>query len=195
MLQKALGKSTASRQNTRYQRPANRIPELCAPITRAHPRSRDLFTPADPPRPTCTPRPHHRAPRLHLPVMNTRARGDRVQVVPTETEATPSSRRALPGLWHFAVGTDPVSNFPSLRTGPGSSGVPVPLPSHLWLLMPVHSHLQPLTRGNSHLQPLTPRHSLQGQWGRGGSFISLRTPGWNILNLHFLKVFTLIAVF
>ena len=101
----------------------------------------------------------------------------------------------LPGLGRFAVWTEAVSNFPSLRTGPGSSGVPVPLPSHLWLLMPVHSHLQPLTRGNSHLQPLTPAHSLQGQWGRGGSFISLRTPGWNILNLHFLKVFTLIAVF
>ena len=100
----------------------------------------------------------------------------------------------LPGLGLFEVGTDPVSNFPSLRTGPGSSGVPVPLPSHLWLLTPVHSHLQPLTPGNSHLQPLTPAHSLQGLWGRGGAFVSLRTPGWNILILHFLKVFDLIAV-
>ena len=109
------------------------------------------------------------------------------------------------GLGRFTVGTDPVSNFPSLRTSPGSSGVPVPPPSHLWLLMPVHSHLhpltpgnlhlQPLTPGNSHLQPLTPEHSLQGQWGWGGAFFSLRTPGWNILILHFLKVFDLIAVF
>ena len=110
----------------------------------------------------------------------------------------------LPGLGHFAVGTDPVSNFPSLRTGPGSSVVCVPAPLHLWLLMPVHSHLQPLTPGNSHLQPLTPgnshlqpltpEHSLQGQWAWGGAFFSLRTPGWNILILHFLKVFDLIAV-
>ena len=84
----------------------------------------------------------------------------------------------LPGLGRFAVGTDPVSNFPSLRTGPGSSGVPVPTTSHLWPLMPVHSHLQPLTPGNSHLQPimpgnshlqtLTPVHSLQVLWGRRG---------------------------
>ena len=80
----------------------------------------------------------------------------------------------------------------------------MPPPSHLWPLMPVHSHMQPLTPGNSHLQPLmpgnshlqplTPAHSLQGWWGRGGAFVSLRTPGWNILILHFLKVFDLIAV-
>ena len=74
----------------------------------------------------------------------------------------------LPGLGYFSVGTDPVSSFPSLRTGPGSSGVPVPTPSHLWPLMPVHSHLQPLTPGNSHLQLLTPAHSLQGRWGWEG---------------------------
>ena len=101
----------------------------------------------------------------------------------------------LPGLGRFAVWTEAVSNFPSLRTGPGSSGVPVPPPSHLRPLMPGNSHLQPLTRGNSHLQPLTRVHSFQGQWGRGGAFFSLRTPGWNILILHFLKVFELIAVF
>ena len=101
----------------------------------------------------------------------------------------------LPGLGHFAVGTYPVSNFPSLRTGPGSSGVPVPPPSYLWLLMPVHSNLQPLKPGNSHLQPLTPAHLLHGWWGRGEVFASLRTPGWNILILHFLKVFDLISVF
>ena len=86
----------------------------------------------------------------------------------------------LPGPGRFAVGTDPVSNFPSFRTGPGSSGVPVPPPSPLW----------PLTPGNSHLQPLTPAHSLQGRWGRGGAFVSLRTPGWNILVLHSLKCLT-----
>ena len=101
----------------------------------------------------------------------------------------------LPGLGRFAVGTDPVSNFPSLSTGPGSSGVPVPPPSHLRLLTPVHSHLQPLMPGNSHPQPHTPEHSLPGRWGRGGAFVTLRTPGWNILILHFLKVFDLIAVF
>ena len=101
----------------------------------------------------------------------------------------------LPGLGRFAVGTDPVSNVPSLSTGPGSSGVPVPPPSHLRLLTPVHSHLQPLMPGNSHPQPHTPAHSLPGRWGRGGAFVSLRTPGWNILILHFLKVFDLIAVF
>ena len=91
----------------------------------------------------------------------------------------------IPGLLRFAVWTEPVSNFPSLRTGPGSSGVCVPPPSHL----------QPLMPGNSHLQPLTPAHSLQGWWGRGGAFVSLRTPGWNMLILYFLKVFDLIAVF
>ena len=41
-----------SHLNTCCRRPANRIPELCAPITLADPRSRDLFTPADPPCPT-----------------------------------------------------------------------------------------------------------------------------------------------
>ena len=110
----------------------------------------------------------------------------------------------LPGLGRFEVGTDPVSNFPSLKTGPGSSGVRVPPRSHLWPLTPLHSHLQPLTLGNSHLQPLTlgnshlqpltPAHSLQGWWGRLWAFVSLRTPGWNILILHFLKVFDLTAV-
>ena len=101
----------------------------------------------------------------------------------------------LAGLGRFTVGTDPVSNFPSLRTGSGSSGVRVPPPSHLWLLTPVHLHLQPLTPGNSHLQPLTPEHLLQGHWGWEEAFVSLRTPGWNILILHFFKVFDLIAVF
>ena len=91
----------------------------------------------------------------------------------------------LPGLGRFAVGTDPVSNFPSLRTGPGSSGVRVPPTSHLWPLMP----------GNSQLQPLMPANTLQGRWGQGGAFVSLRTSGWNILILHFLKVFDLISVF
>ena len=83
-----------SRQNTGCRRPANRIPELCAPITREHPRSTDLSTPADPPSLTCTPRPQHRVPRLHLPVTNTRALGDRVQVAPTEAEAAPRGRVA-----------------------------------------------------------------------------------------------------
>ena len=101
----------------------------------------------------------------------------------------------LPGLGRFAVGTDPVSNVPSLRTGPGSSGVPVPPPSYLQPLTPGNSHLHRLTPGNSHLRPLTPAHSLQGWWGRGGAFVSLRTPGWNILIIHFLKVFDLISVF
>ena len=50
----------------------------------------------------------------------------------------------LPGLGRFLVWTDPVSKFPSLRTGPGSSSIPVPPPSHLWPLTPAHSHLQPL---------------------------------------------------
>ena len=77
----------------------------------------------------------------------------------------------------------------------GAQGIPVPPPSHLWPLTPVHSHLQPLMPGNSHLHPLIPAHSLQGQWGRGGAFVSLRTHGWNILILHFLKVFDLISVF
>ena len=99
----------------------------------------------------------------------------------------------LPGLGRFAVGTDPVSNFPSLRTGPGRSGVPLPPPSQMWPLTPMHFHLWPLTPGNSHLQPLTPAHSLQGRWGRGGAFVSLRTTGWNILILHFLKVSDLIS--
>ena len=101
----------------------------------------------------------------------------------------------LPGLGRFTVGTNQVSNFPSLRTGIGSSGIRVPPPSHLWPLTPGNSHLQPLTAGNSHLQPLTPAHSLQGRWGQGGAFVSLRTSGWNILILHFLKVFDLISVF
>ena len=83
-----------SRQNTRCRQSANRNPELCAPITLAHPRNRDLSTSADPPRPTFTPPPQHRAPRLHLPVTNTRACGDRVQVEPTETEAAPRGRGA-----------------------------------------------------------------------------------------------------
>ena len=71
--------------------------QLPARITGVHPRSRELFTPADPPRPTCTPRPQRRALWLHLIVMNTRACGDRVQVEPTETEAAPSveGRRAV----------------------------------------------------------------------------------------------------
>ena len=94
----------------------------------------------------------------------------------------------LPGLGRFLVWTDPVSKFPSLRTGPGSSSIPVPLPSHLWPLTPAHSHLQPLR-----CRTLTCA-SLQGQWGWGGAFVSLRTPGWNILILHFLKVFDLILL-
>ena len=44
----------------------------------------------------------------------------------------------LPGPGHLALGTDPVSTFPSLSKGPGSSGVSTPLPSHLALIMPVH---------------------------------------------------------
>ena len=40
----------------------------------------------------------------------------------------------LPGLGRFTIGTDPVSNFPSLGTSPGSSGIPVPPLSHLWPL-------------------------------------------------------------
>ena len=107
-----------SRQNTRCRRPGNRIPELCAPITRAHPRSRDLFTPADPPRPTCTPRPQHRAPRLHLPVTNTRARADRVQVAPTEIEAATRVRGApsRAGCERGAPTTPPQPWGPSLAS-------------------------------------------------------------------------------
>ena len=48
-------KSTESHLNTRCRRPANRIPELCSPVTRAHPGSRDPFTSADPPLPTGAP--------------------------------------------------------------------------------------------------------------------------------------------
>ena len=44
----------------------------------------------------------------------------------------------LPGPGRLAVGTYPVSTFPSLSKGPGSSGVSMPLPSHLPLLKPVH---------------------------------------------------------
>nr|CAI9705597.1 unnamed protein product [Rangifer tarandus platyrhynchus] len=47
ILQKALGNRTESHLNIRCQRPANRIPYLCAPITSAQPGSRDLFTPAN----------------------------------------------------------------------------------------------------------------------------------------------------
>ena len=57
ILQKALGKGRESHLNTGCRRPANGIPMLCAPITRAHPRSRDPCTPADPPLPGHTRRP------------------------------------------------------------------------------------------------------------------------------------------
>ena len=65
ILQKALGKSRESHLNTRCRRPANRITELCAPITGTHPQSRDPFTPADPVLLTHTRRPQFRAPRRH----------------------------------------------------------------------------------------------------------------------------------
>ena len=45
----------------------------------------------------------------------------------------------LPGPGHLALGTDPESTFPPLSKGPGSSGVSMPLPSHLPQLMPAHS--------------------------------------------------------
>ena len=45
----------------------------------------------------------------------------------------------LPGPRRLALGTDPGSTFPSLSKGPGSSGVSMPPPSHLPLLMTVHS--------------------------------------------------------
>ena len=60
----------------------------------------------------------------------------------------------LPGPGCFTVGTDLVFKFPSLRTGPGSSSLPMPLPSHLWPLTRAHWHLQLLTPAHSHLQPL-----------------------------------------
>ena len=45
----------------------------------------------------------------------------------------------LPGPGRLAVGTDPVSTFPFLSKGPGSSGVSMPPPSHLPPLTPAHS--------------------------------------------------------
>ena len=44
----------------------------------------------------------------------------------------------LPGPGRLPLETDPASTFPSLSKGPGSSGVSMPLPSHLPLLTPVH---------------------------------------------------------
>ena len=67
ILQNALEKSRESHLNTRCQRPANRITELCAPITCMHPQSRDPFTPADPALPTHTRRPQFLTPRCHPP--------------------------------------------------------------------------------------------------------------------------------
>ena len=67
ILQKALGKRRESHLNTHCLRPANRITELCTPITGTHPQSRDPFTPADPVLPTHTRRPQYRAPQWHSP--------------------------------------------------------------------------------------------------------------------------------
>ena len=121
ILQKALGKSTESHLNTRCWQPANRIPELCTPITRAHPGSRDLFTPADPRRPTRTPRPQLWAPRRHLPVPNARAGSDWVQAVPTDPEGPPPWSRGAKqgGLWARGAPTPP-----QLPWGPGPASSP-----------------------------------------------------------------------
>ena len=51
--------------NTHCRRPANRITELCTPITGTHPQSREPFTPAHPALPTHTWQPQFRAPWRH----------------------------------------------------------------------------------------------------------------------------------
>ena len=104
ILQKDLGQSRESHLNTRCQRPANRIPELCAPITRAHLRSRDPFTHEDPTLPMPPWWPQFRAPRWHLPVPDPRARSDRAQAASADPEATPRGRGAAPlrGDWRGA---------------------------------------------------------------------------------------------
>ena len=114
--------------------------QLPARITGVHPRSRELFTPADPPRPTCTPRSQHRAPQLHLPVTNTRAHCDRVQVAPTETEAAPAVEGHRAGRGVSARGAHrsttalgprpgvlslrPVAATPELSPGPREARAP-----------------------------------------------------------------------
>ena len=88
ILQKALGKSRESHLNTHCQRPVNRIPELCSPITGTHPQSREPFTPADPLLPTHTWRPQFHAPWRHLQ-SRIRSRIDGAQVASTDPEAAP----------------------------------------------------------------------------------------------------------
>ena len=89
ILQKASGKSRESHLNIRCWRPANRIPELCSPITGTHPQSREPFTPADPPLPTA----HLVTPisrsLVAPPVPDPRSRIDRAQVASADREAAP----------------------------------------------------------------------------------------------------------
>ena len=65
-----------------------------------------------------------------------------------------------------------------------------PVAAHACALAPAATHTWELAPAAAHSCALAP-----GPVGVGGAFVSLRTPGWNILILYFLKVFDLISVF
>ena len=107
-----------------------------------------------------------------------------------------------PGCWplgrrgHAVRGSRWSCTYLCLRCSPvwgisqcGPTQSPTSLPSGLVLGAQAFVCLCPRTCGRSGLCT----RSRAG--GGGGAFVSLRTPGWSILILHFLKVFELIAVF
>ena len=129
ILQKALGKSRESHLNTRCRQPANRITELCAPITGTHPQSRDPFTPADPVLPTHTRRAPISRSLAAPPIPDPRACSDGAQAASADPEAASRGHGAAPprgdsrgaGQGGLQVHGAPTAPRPPWGPGPVSS--------------------------------------------------------------------------